>query len=931
VEALMSNNIAVSITADVADLQVKRAILSSEMRAATADLTAFAKTARTSGMTDQLKAGMLGAADAAAKAKTQISALDTEVKKLRVDSETGGFAKIADSVKGAVAPLTEFREALSGLGEAMIAAFAVERIGEFIKQMGEAAEQTLHTAETFGLAVGEVQRMNAQAALFGVPAEAMTTALQRLDKAFATAKQGGSQQALAFKEVGINLGHGYGQLELWNAALEGLGKMAAGPAKVAAAMAIFGRNIKEIGPLLSLTSEQIAEANTKIAEYGAVNDAAAAKGIALAESLNENKVAGMGLGNVMTDALAPVFKDIVDGLNHLIKGFIESYNAGGVAKIGLDLVAGALKALVLALDYAWTTAQAFWHGLVALVEMGIGPWMIFATVVDDVMHGRFSRALSDGAAATKAWQETMTREVGKAADAFKAYAAYQDQVLHDGKGAALPKAGTGTTDDILTKPKKAKGGASQVSEWTEQLHAQEVASGEFFKDQTEKELAFWQSKVALTKQGSKEWLEVQSKIYEAQKSLAHQAYDDHLATINTQLEADRDSWAKEQADWTQKLAFIKQTFGEESKEYQSAYKEFEAAEREHQHSLAQIQRQGDTERLGELKNNLEADAAIRKQNATAAESQIQERAKGSPLGEVKAAQETAALNKQTSEQAIANTQAVYAAEDALRQQDIANAQKAYGKDSQQYAAAINAKKAADNQFYNTHRVQENQMVAQQVQDQAKIAAAWHSAIDPLVHATGSAIQGLVNGTLTWRQAMLQVGQAIEGVIVGAIEKMVENWIVNLIMGQAQQAVSAEGMVMSNAAVAGAAGVASMAAAPFPIDMGAPAFGASMFADAMGYASMASLAVGTNYVPNDMVAQIHQGERIIPEADNAALMSAVGAGGRGGDTHNYYNTLNHSPTVANPTHDVVKQLETNKRDFARLLKGMHRDGHFAFAR
>ncbi|WP_313332178.1 phage tail length tape measure family protein [Comamonas sp.] len=42
----------------------------------------------------------------------------------------------------------------------------------------------------------------------------------------------------------------------------------------------------------------------------------------------------------------------------------------------------------------------------------------------------------------------------------------------------------------------------------------------------------------------------------------------------------------------------------------------------------------------------------------------------------------------------------------------------------------------------------------------------------------------------------------------------------------------------------------------------------------------SFAVGTNYVPYDMTANIHQGERIIPAADNRALMAALNTQGGG---------------------------------------------------
>jgi hypothetical protein len=143
----------------------------------------------------------------------------------------------------------------------------------------------------------------------------------------------------------------------------------------------------------------------------------------------------------------------------------------------------------------------------------------------------------------------------------------------------------------VAKGAKGAKGPDVVSQWQEQLHQQEVASGEFFKDQTAAELAFWQGKLTETKAGSKDWIDVQSKIYDAEKTLERDDYQNHLASLNERIEADRDNWSKEQADWNEKLAFIKGKFGEESSEYKNAYREMEAAQREHNaRQLAEIKR-----------------------------------------------------------------------------------------------------------------------------------------------------------------------------------------------------------------------------------------------------------------------------------------------------------------------------------------------------
>jgi hypothetical protein len=51
----MTNNIAIAITADVADLTAKHAVMSAELKAATKDLNDTARTACTAGLSDEMR------------------------------------------------------------------------------------------------------------------------------------------------------------------------------------------------------------------------------------------------------------------------------------------------------------------------------------------------------------------------------------------------------------------------------------------------------------------------------------------------------------------------------------------------------------------------------------------------------------------------------------------------------------------------------------------------------------------------------------------------------------------------------------------------------------------------------------------------------------------------------------------------------------
>jgi hypothetical protein len=82
----------------------------------------------------------------------------------------------------------------------------------------------------------------------------------------------------------------------------------------------------------------------------------------------------------------------------------------------------------------------------------------------------------------------------------------------------------------------------------------------------------------------------------------------------------------------------------------------------------------------------------------------------------------------------------------------------------------------------------------------------------------------------------------------------------------------------------------MAAAPFPIDLMAPAFGAQMMAAAMAMSSFeeGGIVGGMRGSPVPIVA--HAGEAVLPERLTSRLNDASGGIG-GGDVH-----LHYSPTV-----------------------------------
>ena len=190
---------------------------------------------------------------------------------------------------------------------------------------------------------------------------------------------------------------------------------------------------------------------------------------------------------------------------------------------------------------------------------------------------------------------------------------------------------------------------------------------------------------------------------------------------------------------------------------------------------------------------------------------------------------------------------------------------------------------------------------------ANVQREWTQTANHMASSLTGAVRGMLFQGQTLRSGMLNIAEGIGSTMIQvAIEEPLKRWVtaeaekLSISLNtqtamsaaeEAQRTANSIAEATANAAsvtraagVAGAMGTASFAGAPWPVDMGAPAFGAQMMATALSFAPMASAAGGWDRVPADQIAQIHKDEMVLPAhiADfvrsGAAASQGVSSGG-----------------------------------------------------
>jgi hypothetical protein len=177
----------------------------------------------------------------------------------------------------------------------------------------------------------------------------------------------------------------------------------------------------------------------------------------------------------------------------------------------------------------------------------------------------------------------------------------------------------------------------------------------------------------------------------------------------------------------------------------------------------------------------------------------------------------------------------------------------------------------------------------------------------------------MKGTLTIGGFVRGIFQTVAQTIVKTLADMAAQWIARKVAMLVFNKATALSEIGTAAAKAGAEGTASFAAAPWPINMGAPAFGAAMSAAALAYAPAASAAGGFD-IPayTNPVTQLHAREMVLPAKHADVIRSladrgGLPGGGGGGEVNVQVRGHSMGEFLLLHKHDLVKALKSARRD------------------
>ncbi len=415
-----------------------------------------------------------------------------------------GVEQIKGEIEGLNSMVGGITSTFTEVGEAVAAAFAVERLASFVEHLADMGSQLESTSAQLGFSTEKTLALQYAAKIADVSIDQAARTIDRFYMSVQLAQSATSRQAAAFKALGINAAElqrqGVDLNTIFDMTAQSLGKFADGANKTTIIMDLFGNRSAQTVRLVNILSE------------------------------------GYGTLEEKTQALDAPTKHYLDTLQEMHVRIVDLETVLNAWKIGLaDIGNFFVRAGEGAIEFVSIVAAAF-DGLKQLFNMAMAEASDFTEGFYKVMTTPFGKGYFERV--SQEWSTTTTNiknDALKGAEGINQLIDKEMKLIDVLENPTLKDAGTRTTGPDaphVVDPSTIK---KDMEVWEEALHDM-LYKKQLFGDQAlQAELQFWQQKLAIVKKGSEDEVKVEEKIYQVEK------------TLNAERVRDTDKAEKEQA------------------------------------------------------------------------------------------------------------------------------------------------------------------------------------------------------------------------------------------------------------------------------------------------------------------------------------------------------------------------------------------------